>query len=76
MKIVIAHNNYLQAGGEDVMAEQEAGLLREHGHSVFEYRRSNLEIEQQKGREGRRTRQSLRSGPEPGEEPAAPGGQT
>jgi len=36
----------------------------------------NLEIEQQKGREGRRTRQSLRSGPEPGEEPAAPGGQT
>ena len=45
MKIVIAHNSYILHGGEDVVAEQEANLLREHGNSVVEYRRSNCEIE-------------------------------
>ncbi len=45
MKIIIAHNSYILHGGEDVMAEQEANLLRENGNSVVEYRRSNREIE-------------------------------
>ena len=45
MKILIAHNTYLSPGGEDVVARQEAELLREHGHSVVVYQRSNAEIE-------------------------------
>src|SRR6266478_8564402 len=44
MKILVAHNSYLRRGGEDVTAEQEMALLRAHGHSVVEYRRSNAEI--------------------------------
>ncbi len=45
MKVIIAHNSYILHGGEDVVAEQEANLLRKHGNSVVEYRRSNREIE-------------------------------
>ncbi len=45
MKVIIAHNSYILHGGEDVVAEQEANLLREYGNSVVEYRRSNREIE-------------------------------
>ncbi len=45
MKILVAHNSYLNAGGEDAVARQEAQLLRDHGHTVIEYRRSNEEIE-------------------------------
>ena len=44
MKILIAHNTYEYPGGEDVVAEQEAALLRSHGHTVVEYRRSNREL--------------------------------
>lgn len=44
MKILIAHNAYQQRGGEDMVAEAEAALLRAHGHEVVEYRRHNDEI--------------------------------
>lgn len=32
--VLILHNRYQQAGGEDVVVEAEARLLREHGHRV------------------------------------------
>jgi glycosyltransferase involved in cell wall biosynthesis len=44
MKVLILHNSYQQLGGEDVVVEQEAALLRGAGHEVIEYRRSNNEI--------------------------------
>ena len=44
MRVLIVHNSYRQPGGEDVVAEQEARLLRRLGHYVVEYRRSNREL--------------------------------
>jgi glycosyltransferase involved in cell wall biosynthesis len=35
MRILILHNSYQQAGGEDAVAARESALLREHGHEVF-----------------------------------------
>ncbi len=31
-------------GGEDTVVESEVALLREHGHEVAEFKRSNLEV--------------------------------
>jgi glycosyltransferase involved in cell wall biosynthesis len=45
MKVLIIHNSYQQLGGEDIVAGQEAVLLRQGGHEVIEYRRSNYELE-------------------------------
>ncbi len=45
MKILLIHNSYQQPGGEDVVFEQEYRLLRQHGHEVLTYQRSNREIE-------------------------------
>jgi glycosyltransferase involved in cell wall biosynthesis len=44
MKVLIIHNSYQRPGGEDVVAAQEVVLLRQAGHEVIEYRRSNHEI--------------------------------
>jgi glycosyltransferase involved in cell wall biosynthesis len=44
MKILLVHNQYQQQGGEDVVVEQEAALLRGAGHKVVEYFRSNNEL--------------------------------
>jgi glycosyltransferase involved in cell wall biosynthesis len=44
MKVLQVHNSYQQPGGEDVVAAQEAALLRSAGHEVIEYRRSNDDI--------------------------------
>jgi glycosyltransferase involved in cell wall biosynthesis len=44
LKILILHNTYRERGGEDTVVEQEGQLLREHGHEVIEYRRSNKEL--------------------------------
>jgi glycosyltransferase involved in cell wall biosynthesis len=44
MKILIGHNTYQQAGGEDIVAAAEARLLAEHGHEVVWYRRDNDEV--------------------------------
>jgi len=46
MKILLVHNSYQQAGGEDVVFEQELQLLERHGHQVVTYLRSNHELEQ------------------------------
>ncbi len=43
-RILLVHNAYQQRGGEDMVAEAEAALLRAHGHAVIEYRRHNDEI--------------------------------
>lgn len=43
MKILIVHNEYRIPGGEDVVADREADLLRSHGHDVTRYTRSNSE---------------------------------
>jgi exopolysaccharide biosynthesis WecB/TagA/CpsF family protein len=44
MKILLAHNSYQQAGGEDAVVAAEAALLAERGHQVITYRRSNEEL--------------------------------
>jgi glycosyltransferase involved in cell wall biosynthesis len=43
MKIIIVHNTYREAGGEDVVFENEKRLLQRNGHIVIPYVRSNLE---------------------------------
>lgn len=40
-RILIVHNRYQMAGGEDRVVEAEANLLRNHGHEVFLYTDSN-----------------------------------
>ena len=44
MKVLVAHNAYLQRGGEDAVVEAETTLLRAHGHEVVDYRRDNAEL--------------------------------
>ena len=46
MNILIAHNRYQIPGGEDTVFEQEAELLRQNGHHVFCYERTNDELNQ------------------------------
>jgi glycosyltransferase involved in cell wall biosynthesis len=46
LKILLAHNFYQQAGGEDVIFTAEAALLRQHGHEVVEYREDNWHIQE------------------------------
>src|SRR5687768_15757282 len=43
-KVLVVHNSYRQAGGEDVVCAAEAALLRQHGHEVVEYREDNWRI--------------------------------
>jgi glycosyltransferase involved in cell wall biosynthesis len=45
MKIVMVHNRYRQAGGEEVVFENEKCLLERRGHRVVPYVRSNLELQ-------------------------------
>lgn len=47
MKILLAHNSYQQAGGEDTAVKAEIDLLRSRGDEVIEYRRDNSEITSQ-----------------------------
>ncbi|MFC5549600.1 glycosyltransferase family 4 protein [Massilia aerilata] len=44
MKVLLVHNRYQQAGGEDAVVRAEAALLRSHGHEVRLYGRSNDEL--------------------------------
>jgi glycosyltransferase involved in cell wall biosynthesis len=44
MKLLLAHNHYRIAGGEDVVFRREGELLRSAGHDVLEYVRQNSEI--------------------------------
>jgi glycosyltransferase involved in cell wall biosynthesis len=45
MKIVMVHNTYREAGGEDVVFESEKRLLERKGHVVIPYVRSNTELQ-------------------------------
>lgn len=44
MRVLLLHNDYQQAGGEDAAFSGEASLLEERGHDVVTYRRSNKEL--------------------------------
>lgn len=44
MKILLVHNSYRERGGEDIVFEQERDLLRDAGHEVIVYHRSNSDI--------------------------------
>ncbi len=46
MKILMVHNFYQQAGGEDVVFAAEKDLLRQHGHEVIEFTAHNDQVEQ------------------------------
>ena len=48
MRILLGHNYYQHAGGEDRAFHADVELLRRHGHQVFEYTESNAAIEQQR----------------------------
>lgn len=45
MRILLVHNSYRQPGGEDIVFDQERALLKEAGHEVFTYHRSNRELD-------------------------------
>ena len=44
MKIILVHNLYRQAGGEDVVFRSEKRLLERAGHTVVPFIRSNAEL--------------------------------
>jgi glycosyltransferase involved in cell wall biosynthesis len=44
MNILVVHNSYREPGGEDVVVDQEVAMLRDAGHRVVEYRRSNTGV--------------------------------
>src|SRR5918995_7060232 len=44
MKILLAHNEYQQPGGEDQVFAAEAALLESHGHRVLRYRVHNDQV--------------------------------
>lgn len=44
IKVIHAHNFYLQSGGEDTAFAAEVALLRQHGHEVVEYIENNERI--------------------------------
>jgi glycosyltransferase involved in cell wall biosynthesis len=44
MRVLIVHNLYQQAGGEDEVVQREAELLERAGHEVTRYTRSNAEL--------------------------------
>lgn len=46
LNILQVHNFYREAGGEDVVARNEAIMLKQHGHKVVRYYRSNNEIDE------------------------------
>jgi hypothetical protein len=45
MKILMVHNAYQEAGGEDVVFRSEKRLLESFGHRVVTYMRSNEELQ-------------------------------
>lgn len=45
MRVLIAHNFYEQAGGEDAVVKSEYELLQKKGDDVFLYERNNQEID-------------------------------
>lgn len=46
MKILLCHNYYQQAGGEDQVFADETWLLESHGHEVIRYLRHNDDVDE------------------------------
>jgi len=44
LRVLMVHERYQQGGGEDVVADAEASLLREHGHEVTKLGEDNRAI--------------------------------
>jgi glycosyltransferase involved in cell wall biosynthesis len=44
-RVLVVHNRYRRAGGEDAVAEAEVDLLRRRGHDVTVYLRDNSELD-------------------------------
>ena len=49
MKVLLVHNAYQRPGGEDVVFAQEAQMLKNAGHEVILYQRSNWDVERYQG---------------------------
>ena len=47
-KVLMVHNFYQIGGGEHTVYKNEVNMLRENGHEVVEYTRSNDELKQSK----------------------------
>src|SRR5215831_15612917 len=47
MKIVLVHNLYRQAGGEDVVFQSEKRLLERAGHTIIPFLRSNMDLKEE-----------------------------
>jgi glycosyltransferase involved in cell wall biosynthesis len=45
-RILVLHNSYREAGGEDQVFQQEVDLLRDRGHTVFTYTDSNVDLDE------------------------------
>lgn len=45
MKVLVCHNFYQRPGGEDRVFADETALLRERGHHVISYERTNADLE-------------------------------
>ena len=43
--VLVIHNRYQQAGGEDAVVRAEVALLRQRGHRVTEFTRDNAAID-------------------------------
>src|SRR4051794_2887513 len=44
MRILIVHNRYQQAGGEDMVVEAESDLMTSRGHEVHRFTRHNDDV--------------------------------
>jgi glycosyltransferase involved in cell wall biosynthesis len=49
VKVLLVHNAYQQPGGEDIVFAQEGQMLRDAGHEVICFQRSNWEVEKYHG---------------------------
>ena len=49
MRVLITHNRYQQAGGEDAVVAEESAMLIKHGVEVEYYQRDNAEIDAMSG---------------------------
>lgn len=45
VRVLVCHNRYQLRGGEDAVCDSEVALLREHGHEVRLFERSNAGLE-------------------------------
>lgn len=45
LNILLVHNKYRYAGGEDSVVQNECALLRAHGHNVILYQKDNIELD-------------------------------